>query len=308
MINSVVQYFPSADYLADVIGKLMRLLAPGGTLFVGDVRNLRLLRPLATAVQLHRTGADGDLAAVRRAVEQAVRVEKELLVDPDFFTVLRERGTDIGAVAVEVKRGRHHNELTRYRYDVTLHKAPVVPAAPGRTVELEWGHRLAGPAELRELLAQAPADVLRITGVPNRRVLREAALSRALQNGDGSLAELLERLHGPEESELPDPEDFRAIGLEFDRWVGVTWSATVADALDVVFVSPRAHHGSPAEPYRSARTAGDAAVVADQPPDRQPGHRRPHRRTPRMAARATARLPDPVGVRGAGDVAADSQR
>ncbi|MFE2067200.1 non-ribosomal peptide synthase/polyketide synthase [Streptomyces sp. NPDC059467] len=256
VINSVVQYFPSADYLADVIGKLMRLLAPGGTLLVGDVRNLRLLRPLATAVQLHRTGADGDLAAVRRAVEQAVRVEKELLVDPDFFTVLREHGTDIGAVAVEVKRGRHHNELTRYRYDVTLHKAPAVPAAPGRTVELEWGRRLSGLAELRELLAQPPADVLRITGVPNRRVLREAALSRAVQNGDGSLAELLERLHGPEESELPDPEDFRTLGLEFDRWVGVTWSATATDAVDVVFADPQAHHGSPVEPYRSTRTAG----------------------------------------------------
>ncbi|MFK0113677.1 non-ribosomal peptide synthase/polyketide synthase, partial [Streptomyces sp. NPDC091217] len=256
VINSVVQYFPSADYLADVIGKLMRLLAPGGTLFVGDVRNLRLLRPLATAVQLHRTSADGDLAAVRRAVEQAVRVEKELLVDPDFFTVLRERGTDIGAVAVEVKSGRHHNELTRYRYDVTLHKPPVAPAAPGRTVELEWGRQAVGLDELRELLAQPPADVLRITGVPNSRVVRESALARAVQNGGGSLAELLERLHGPEESELPDPEDFRAIGREFDRWVGVTWSATVADAVDVVFADPRAQHGFLVEPYRSAKTAG----------------------------------------------------
>ncbi|MGX1547467.1 amino acid adenylation domain-containing protein, partial [Streptomyces adustus] len=256
VINSVVQYFPSADYLADVIGKLMRLLAPGGALFVGDVRNLRLLRPLATAVQLHRTGADGDLAAVRRAVEQAVRVEKELLVDPDFFTALREHGTDIGAVAVEVKHGRHHNELTRYRYDVTLHKAPVVPAAPARTVEVEWGRRLAGLDELRELLAQPPADVLRITGVPNRRVLREAALSRAVQNGDSTLVELLERLHGPEESELPDPEDFRALGREFDRWVGVTWSATVADAVDVVFADPRARHGCPVEPYRPTGTTG----------------------------------------------------
>ncbi|KAB1979318.1 non-ribosomal peptide synthetase, partial [Streptomyces triticiradicis] len=255
VINSVVQYFPSADYLADVIGKLMRLLAPGGTLFVGDVRNLRLLRPLATAVQLHRTGADGDLAMVRRAVEQAVRVEKELLVDPDFFTVLRERGTDIGAVAVEVKSGRHHNELTRYRYDVTLHKAPVVPAAPGRTVELEWGRQVAGLDELRELLAGPPADVLRITGVPNRRVQREAALARAVQDGDASLAELLERLHGPEESELPDPEDFRALGRESDRWVGVTWSAGTADAVDVVFAGPGARHCSPIEPYRPARTA-----------------------------------------------------
>ncbi|MER5600610.1 non-ribosomal peptide synthase/polyketide synthase [Streptomyces sp. NPDC002265] len=255
VINSVVQYFPSADYLADVIGKLMRLLAPGGTLFVGDVRNLRLLRPLATAVQLHRAAADGDLAAVRRAVEQAVRVEKELLVDPDFFTALRERGTDIGAVAVEVKRGHHHNELTRYRYDVTLHKAPAAPADPDRTADLEWGRQVASLAELRELLARPHADVLRISGVPNRRVLREAALSRAVHDGDGSLAELLERLHGPDESDLPDPEDFWALGREFDRWVGVTWSAGAADAVDVVLADPRAQHGRPVEPYRPARTA-----------------------------------------------------
>ncbi|MFI0812147.1 non-ribosomal peptide synthase/polyketide synthase [Streptomyces echinatus] len=266
VINSVVQYFPSADYLADVIGKLMRLLAPGGALFVGDVRNLRLLRPLATAVQLHRTGADGDLATVRRAVEQAVRVEKELLVDPDFFTVLREHGTDIGAVAVEVKSGRHHNELTRYRYDVTLHKAPVVPAAPERTAELEWGRQVAGLDELRELLARPHADVLRITGVPNRRVAGECALARTVQNGDGSLAELLERLHGPEESGLPDPEDFRALGREFDRWVGVTWSAGAADAVDVVLAAPGARHGSPVETYRPARTAdGPLSSLTNRP-------------------------------------------
>nr|WP_228123235.1 non-ribosomal peptide synthetase [Streptomyces olivaceus] len=258
VVNSVVQYFPSADYLAEVIGKLMRLLAPGGALFVGDVRNLRLLRPLATAVQLHRTGDDGDLAAVRRAVEQAVRVEKELLVDPDFFTVLREHGADVGAVSVEVKRGRHHNELTRHRYDVTLHKPPVTPAAPGRLVELEWGRRVTGLDELRELLAGLPpADSLRITGVPNRRVAGESALARSVQNGDAPLRELLERLHGPEESGPPDPEDFRDLGAEFDRRVAVTWSAAADDALDVVFADPRTRHGGlPVQAYRSALPAG----------------------------------------------------
>ena len=44
VLNSVVQYFPSAGYLLDVLGVAMRLLAPGGALFIGDVRNLSLLR------------------------------------------------------------------------------------------------------------------------------------------------------------------------------------------------------------------------------------------------------------------------
>ncbi|MFC8226301.1 non-ribosomal peptide synthase/polyketide synthase [Streptomyces sp. NPDC057287] len=254
VINSVVQYFPTSEYLADVIGKLMGLLAPGGALFVGDVRNLRLLRPLATAVELHRAGDGSDRAAVRRAVEQALRVEKELLVDPDFFSVLREHGTDIGAMAVEVKRGRHHNELTRYRYDVTLHKPLVTPASPTASVELAWGHQITGTAGLRELLAQPPAEVLRITGVPNRRVAGEAALARAVQDEDGPLAELLEQLHAPEESSLPDPEDFHTLGREFGRTVAVTWSATAADAVDVVLTG--ALHGSTCEPCRPARASG----------------------------------------------------
>src|SRR6185437_8976562 len=39
VLNSVVQYFPSAGYLRDVMAVAMRLLAPGGALFIGDVRN-----------------------------------------------------------------------------------------------------------------------------------------------------------------------------------------------------------------------------------------------------------------------------
>ncbi|WP_322942087.1 non-ribosomal peptide synthetase [Actinacidiphila yeochonensis] len=282
VINSVVQYFPSADYLADVIGKLTRLLAPGGALFVGDVRNLRLLRPLTTAVQLHRTADGADLPAVRRAVEQALLVEKELLVDPDFFTVLRDSdrdrgsstGADIGTVAVEVKRGRHHNELTRYRYDVTLHKraaAPTDPATPTDPVTLTdpaapadppaprepaWGREVADLADLRELLARHGAGPVRVSGVPNRRVAREAGLARAVRDGEGTLAQLLERLHGPDGGDAPDPEDFHTLGGELGRRTDVTWSADAPDALDVLFDGVPGD--APAEAYRPVHGTGTA--------------------------------------------------
>ncbi|MER7463216.1 amino acid adenylation domain-containing protein [Streptomyces sp. NPDC097981] len=259
VVNSVVQYFPSADYLAEVVERLTGLLTPGGALFVGDVRNLRLLRPLATAVQLHRTVDGTDLPAVRGAVEQALLVEKELLVDPDFFTVLAERATDIGAVTVEVKRGRHHNELTRYRYDVTLHKRPAAQAAPAETVEtaeLEWGRDVDGLSSLRERLARHGSGPFRITGVPNRRVARESALARTVQSGDVPLAQVLDRLHAPDDGDLPDPEDFHVLGDELGRRTVVTWSATGPDAVDVVFADP--HQDSPVEPYRPHRNAGTA--------------------------------------------------
>ncbi|MBD0671976.1 non-ribosomal peptide synthase/polyketide synthase, partial [Streptomyces sp. CBMA156] len=253
VVNSVVQYFPSADYLADVVERLLGLLAPGGALFIGDVRNLRLLRPLATAVRLHRAADGSDLAAVRRAVEQAVLVEKELLVDPDFFTALGDRAGGIAEVAVELKRGRHHNELTRHRYDVTLHTRAA--ERPDRTAEFTWGREVTALGRAGELLARQDGGQVRLTGVPNRRVAHEVALAGAVQSGDHPLADLLDRLRTPEDGTAPDPEDFHTLGEEHGRAVTVTWSATGPDTVDVLFAEP-GHR--PTGAYRPTRADGAA--------------------------------------------------
>ncbi|WP_433232155.1 amino acid adenylation domain-containing protein [Actinomadura formosensis] len=162
VINSVVQYFPGAAYLQDVIGKAMRLLAPGGALFIGDVRDLRTVHCLHTAVRLGR--GDGGLDAVGRAV----RMEKELLLDPAFFTALD------GPARVDVltKRGTRHNELTRHRYDVVLHKdTPPAPPTPA----IEW----TAPGDL----GGRPAGPLRVRGIPDPRLAGEVAAWRVLRAG-----------------------------------------------------------------------------------------------------------------------------
>ena len=130
VVNSVAQYFPGLAYLEEVVVKALDLLAPGGALFLGDVRDLRSLRTFQTAIALRR-GTGPDAAAVRRAAERGVRLEKELLVDPAWFGELREVRPAIGAVDIRLKAGRAHDELTRHRYDVTLR---VAPAAAGPAV------------------------------------------------------------------------------------------------------------------------------------------------------------------------------
>ena len=65
VINSVVQYFPDVDHLAEVIAGALDLLAPGGALFVGDVRDLRSLRAFQTAIALRQARP----ATVRPAVD-----------------------------------------------------------------------------------------------------------------------------------------------------------------------------------------------------------------------------------------------
>ncbi|MFI0243179.1 amino acid adenylation domain-containing protein, partial [Streptomyces sp. NPDC016845] len=54
VLNSVAQYFPNGGYLTQVVEQAFRLLAPGGALFLGDLRNPRLLRTFASGVQAAR--------------------------------------------------------------------------------------------------------------------------------------------------------------------------------------------------------------------------------------------------------------
>ncbi|MEU6238709.1 amino acid adenylation domain-containing protein, partial [Kitasatospora sp. NPDC047058] len=106
------------------------------------------------------------------------------------------------------------------------------------------------------MLGRPGTGPLRLTGVPNRRVAREADLARAVRDGDGTLAGLLDRLHGPDDAGLPDPEDFHALGGELGRRVDVTWSADAPEALDVLLTDGPAD--APVEAYRPARPAGTA--------------------------------------------------
>ncbi|WP_460655941.1 non-ribosomal peptide synthase/polyketide synthase [Kribbella endophytica] len=215
VINSVIQYFPSADYLTSVLSGALELLAPGGQVFVGDVRDLRLLEMFHTDTQAARVTDPAGLAV---AVERAMELEKELLLDPAYFSAF-------GAAEVRVKSGVYSNELTRYRYDVVLHKSmPAMDVADAPVVA--W----AGLDALKEALESA--ELLRVTGIPNTRLQREF--------GDGG----------------PWTDDTVGELERLGRRVQVTWSPDAVDQLEAVFVPEGVVTGT----YR-----GEAAVVANSP-------------------------------------------
>ncbi|RII13420.1 Dimodular nonribosomal peptide synthase [Streptomyces sp. YIM 130001] len=211
VVNSVVQYFPNADYLAEVLRTAARLLAPGGTVLLGDLRNLRTLRTFRTAVELRRAGAFADPAAVRRAVEQSLVTEKELLLDPDFFTDFAARDPLFTSADITLRGGAHHNEMSRHRYDVTLRTAPV-PEAPGRT--LRWNVDVHGVDDIAEALRDRP---VRIAGIPNARLLRETSALAALTAG--SAADAAGLLDGPLPAGAVDPDAVTGLGAV------ATWGA-----------------------------------------------------------------------------------
>nr|MDT0524280.1 non-ribosomal peptide synthetase [Streptomyces sp. DSM 41633] len=153
MLNSVIQYFPSAGYLLDVLAVAMRSLAPGGALFLGDVRNLSLLRAFTTGVVCAggQDGRDGEdtAAAVGERVRREMLSEQELLVAPEFFAALPQHLDDIAAVEVRLKDMRAINELSGYRYEVVLRKGPI-PVRSVADLPSEPWQRFGGLARLAE--------------------------------------------------------------------------------------------------------------------------------------------------------------
>ena len=218
IINSVAQYFPSLGYLLDVLRGALDRLAPGGTIFLGDLRNLRLLPLFRTAIELE-SGTAVETAEVRTAIETAIAREGELLLDPALFAALPGVLAEVASAEVRVKRGEHHNELTRHRYDVVLRKRGGPAPAPASTpITVRWNDGVAALADAEALLAAGPA-ALRLVGVPNARLAGEAAAVRALADG------VVDRdaLHAAPAG--IDPEQLHELAAAHGYRVTLTWNA-----------------------------------------------------------------------------------
>ena len=261
ILNSIVQYFPDAGYLARVIEGAARAVAPGGRILLGDLRSLPLLRAFAASVELFR--APGDLPAdeLRRRVDRAVAEEKELLVDPAFFTAIRRRVPAIGRAEVHLKRGRAPTEMTRFRWEVVLHVSPESPQADPAPA-LEWdrdAHTLGG---LRRMLGDVPA-AFAILGVPNARVAAAMEAARLLDAEDSATA--AEVCAAAEESAAGaiDPEDVFRLADDLGFGVRLRWSSAGSGRFDALFW--RGGGDEPAGAFPEAEAPLEPAAYAGEP-------------------------------------------
>ncbi|SLE02831.1 non-ribosomal peptide synthetase [Mycobacteroides abscessus subsp. bolletii] len=233
VLNSVVQYFPSAGYLLDVLSAAMRLLAPGGALFIGDVRNLALLPAFTTGMLCADTGAEDTAAVMRERVHREMLTEQELLFAPEFFAALPQYLPDIAAVEVQLKQMHTVNELSSYRYEVLLRKEPTHVRSLAHLPSAPW-HQFGSLAVLGEYLqSQDPAE-LRITGVPHAGVWPDVAMAQDLnQAADRALVSELQA-----RTSIPDavlPHQCHQIGQETGYTTAVTWSPT-AGLMDLIYI------------------------------------------------------------------------
>ena len=179
VINSVVQYFPDVRYLVRVLAGACRLVRPGGHVYVGDVRDLRLLDAYHASILWHqRRGAIARDELARR-VRARVDDEEELLVDPALFAELAQHLPEVAAVAIELQRGSHHNELTKFRYQVTL-RIGEPPPAPAPCDAHAWDPASWSVERLAAILRRDAPAALRVRGIPNARLADDLALVRWL--------------------------------------------------------------------------------------------------------------------------------
>ncbi len=116
ILNSVVQYFPSLEYLDNVLIRAISNIDSSGQIFIGDVRDFRLLECFAYSLLNFRKGIVNI-----SDIEYFTTKEKELLVSPEYFLFLKKKLSSIVSVELLPKLGSAINEMNSYRYDVVLH-------------------------------------------------------------------------------------------------------------------------------------------------------------------------------------------
>jgi amino acid adenylation domain-containing protein len=254
VINSVIQYFSDTEYLVRVIEGALERLAPGGSLFVGDVRSLPLLESFHASVQLARAAPELDAAALAKRVSRHVTDDGELVIDPGFFLALQARFPEITEVRVIPRRGAFDNELTRFRYDAVL-TVGGEGAARGDCEWLEWTEGLTAAELVARVSGEHPSpDVLAVRDVPNARLRRIVELVRLLEKPSGSVADLRDALAGAPAAGV-DPEELWRLAEERGLRADLDWSRHGPDgAFDLVlrWCDARGQPRSPLPRFASA--------------------------------------------------------
>ncbi|MFN6462896.1 MAG: non-ribosomal peptide synthetase [Nostoc sp. DedVER02] len=231
IINSVIQYFPSLDYLLSVIEGAIKTVSPQGKIFIGDVRNLNLLEAFHTAVEFYRAPDELSIQDLRQQIQKSIRTEGELLIDPDLFIAIKQKFPRISHVEIQLKRGYSHTEMSRFRYDVVLYlDGTDTPVAESQC--LDWQEQQLNLATIEKILATQQPDLLRIKDIPNARLTLEMALLENIPQLEGNVADLKAVI-----SQIKlgiEPEVFRTLTRDLPYTPFIQYSSTGFAYYDVI--------------------------------------------------------------------------
>ena len=180
LINSVVQYFPNEAYLKTVIARAINsITTETGQVIIGDVRNLALHEEFYHAILKAQLPSDTKLDSFSALIYQQKRLEKELLIDPEYFLRLVEQQAEVVDVNIQLKASTYENEMSLFRYNVVLHidKNPNQNVIPDYDIfEYQWKEEDQLEA-IKRVVEQSTAEIVHIQNIPNAYLSQERNLS-----------------------------------------------------------------------------------------------------------------------------------
>ncbi|RBR23809.1 uncharacterized protein FIESC28_03425 [Fusarium coffeatum] len=185
VINSVAQYFPSPEYLAQVADTLIHL--PGvQRLFFGDMRTNATNKHFLAARAVRTLGDCAIKDTVRQKMAELEEREEELLVEPAFFTTLQDRFPDlVHHVEILPKNMHATNELSAYRYAAVVHirdhdSVPVHTIEKGAWVDF-GASRMDRSSLLQFLRRSKGSSTVAISNIPFGKTVFERQIVESLE-------------------------------------------------------------------------------------------------------------------------------
>jgi amino acid adenylation domain-containing protein/thioester reductase-like protein len=228
VINSVIQYFPNVDYLVRVLEKVVKLVKPGGKIFIGDVRSLHLLEALHTGIQLYQAPASLPCDRLQERIQQRMSQDKELVIHPDFFNALKHHIPRISHVQTWLKRGHSQNELIKFRSDVILYVETKIEPVE-RLLSLDWEKQQLSTPEICQLIQESQPEALKITNIPNARIITELKAAEVIASDSipETTEKLKDQLQQISQQEGIHPEEFWTLSQELPYQVYITWNESL---------------------------------------------------------------------------------
>lgn len=254
IINSVAQYFPSAEYLVKVLEGASRVLKPGGRIFLGDIQSNALL---AThhAVALSEHAPAGTLCSeLREKISQRIAQETELSLDPEWFDAVSL--PLVSHIEILLRRGKILNETTTYHYDVILHVGNV-PATSKLPQATTWKNL--NLEQLEATLTERSAT-FHFQEIPDKRLASAIAFRQSLESASSDSPI-------PSVSSTPantvSAEDLFALASQCGYQAHVRWSGDGSSGMmEAVFI-PQSEKTLPAWPKNI--TTRPASSLANTP-------------------------------------------
>lgn len=225
IINSVIQYFPDVDYLLAVMKQAVEKTNSKGRLFIGDVRHLGLLPAFRVSIEAHNAKEMDKPLHVLQKVQQQLFYEKELLIDPRFFSLLSKEIPRISRVQILPKPHFQNKELCNYRYDVVLHIDEVAADAP-EIHWMDWQQDQLDLDVIQSHLVDFKPDILGVARVANSRVAADDELWRLLKEEGHSRKSFRGLMEAAGESAISaiDPVAVLDIAATLPYVVDIDWS------------------------------------------------------------------------------------